>query len=257
MNPPTYKSISHLAGLALVLVWATGVAAQTTQESVSPGQQILAVKQEYEAAQAEFSKRYQAAQTDAEREKLRNESLPDTKKFAPRLWDLAQKHPKEPAAFDALVWLATTGYQSEEAGKALSMLARDHAANANLSAVCNFAPYISSSAAGEFLRAVFERNPKREIQAQACRSLYTYGLIAEPAKAETYLDLLVEKFADIKSSRGTETLADFAKSEKALNETFGIGKLAPDIESEDIHGEKFKLSDYRGKVVVIDFWGDW
>ena len=36
-----------------------------------------------------------------------------------------------------------------------------------------------------------------------------------------------------------------------------IGKAAPDIEGEDLDGAKFKLSDYKGKVVVIDFWGDW
>ncbi len=36
-----------------------------------------------------------------------------------------------------------------------------------------------------------------------------------------------------------------------------IGKVAPDIEGPDIDGEKFKLSDYRGKVVMLDFWGDW
>jgi thiol-disulfide isomerase/thioredoxin len=36
-----------------------------------------------------------------------------------------------------------------------------------------------------------------------------------------------------------------------------IGNLAPDIEGVDLDGERFKLSDYRGKVVVLDFWGDW
>jgi peroxiredoxin len=36
-----------------------------------------------------------------------------------------------------------------------------------------------------------------------------------------------------------------------------IGKVAPDIVGEDLDGVKFKLSDYRGKVVVLDFWGDW
>ena len=36
-----------------------------------------------------------------------------------------------------------------------------------------------------------------------------------------------------------------------------VGKVAPEIEAEDIDGVKFKLSDYRGKVVVLDFWGDW
>src|SRR4051812_31353276 len=32
-----------------------------------------------------------------------------------------------------------------------------------------------------------------------------------------------------------------------------IGKVAPDIVGEDIDGKEFKLSDYRGKVVVLDF----
>jgi len=36
-----------------------------------------------------------------------------------------------------------------------------------------------------------------------------------------------------------------------------VGKLAPEIEGEDIDGTQFKLSDYRGKVVVLDFWGNW
>ena len=36
-----------------------------------------------------------------------------------------------------------------------------------------------------------------------------------------------------------------------------IGKSAPDIEGDDLDGKKFKLSEYRGKVVVLDFWGNW
>ncbi len=36
-----------------------------------------------------------------------------------------------------------------------------------------------------------------------------------------------------------------------------VGKVAPEIEGEDIHGQGFKLSDYRGKVVVLTFSGNW
>jgi hypothetical protein len=36
-----------------------------------------------------------------------------------------------------------------------------------------------------------------------------------------------------------------------------VGSLAPEIEGVDIDGVKFKLSDYRGEVIVLDFWGDW
>jgi cytochrome oxidase Cu insertion factor (SCO1/SenC/PrrC family) len=36
-----------------------------------------------------------------------------------------------------------------------------------------------------------------------------------------------------------------------------VGNRAPEIQGEDLDGVKFKLSDYRGKVVMLDFWGDW
>jgi hypothetical protein len=36
-----------------------------------------------------------------------------------------------------------------------------------------------------------------------------------------------------------------------------LGKLAPEIIGEDIDGKPIKLSDYRGKVVMLDFWGNW
>jgi len=36
-----------------------------------------------------------------------------------------------------------------------------------------------------------------------------------------------------------------------------IGKESPEIEGEDADGEFFRLSDYRGSIVLLDFWGDW
>lgn len=40
-------------------------------------------------------------------------------------------------------------------------------------------------------------------------------------------------------------------------EHLAIGSEVPEIESNDTAGVKFKLSDYRGKVVLLDFWGNW
>jgi uncharacterized protein (TIGR03067 family) len=36
-----------------------------------------------------------------------------------------------------------------------------------------------------------------------------------------------------------------------------IGMLAPEIEAEGLDGKRFKLTDHRGKVVLLDFWGNW
>jgi len=40
-------------------------------------------------------------------------------------------------------------------------------------------------------------------------------------------------------------------------ENLQVGMIAPDIVGKDLDGVAFKLSDYRGKVVFLDFWGDW
>ncbi len=35
---------------------------------------------------------------------------------------------------------------------------------------------------------------------------------------------------------------------------FSLGNKAPDIEGIDADGRRFKLSDYRGQVVLLEFW---
>ncbi len=37
----------------------------------------------------------------------------------------------------------------------------------------------------------------------------------------------------------------------------GIGKPAPEIEGEDLDGKPMRLGDYKGKVVLLDFWAFW
>lgn len=44
---------------------------------------------------------------------------------------------------------------------------------------------------------------------------------------------------------------------KFMVSALSVGKVAPDISGRDLDGVPFKLSDYRGKVVVLMFSGDW
>lgn len=50
-----------------------------------------------------------------------------------------------------------------------------------------------------------------------------------------------------------------ALAEAALFECrhLAIGEVAPDIQGEDIEGRPLRLSEFRGKVVVVSFWGHW
>jgi len=36
-----------------------------------------------------------------------------------------------------------------------------------------------------------------------------------------------------------------------------LGRTAPDFNAPDLNGSLHKLADYRGKVVIVDFWATW
>lgn len=46
-------------------------------------------------------------------------------------------------------------------------------------------------------------------------------------------------------------------AEPTGEEGVGAGDSCIGIKGKDIDGESFKLSDYEGKVIMLDFWGDW
>ena len=48
-----------------------------------------------------------------------------------------------------------------------------------------------------------------------------------------------------------------AEAEPAPRSGPAVGTIAPEIEGEDLDGREMKLSDLRGKVVLLAFWGDW
>lgn len=55
----------------------------------------------------------------------------------------------------------------------------------------------------------------------------------------------------------SKTRAGGELAARANAQAVEIGGAAPDFEAVDGEGLSFKLSDYRGKVVLLDFWGFW
>jgi hypothetical protein len=77
--------------------------------------------------------------------------------------------------------------------------------------------------------------------------------------AQYYTDV-TQSYADVDTPDGRAKLGAKAASELARIQNLphlNVGKVAPEITGEDIDGNDFKLSDYRGKVVLLDFWGHW
>lgn len=67
-----------------------------------------------------------------------------------------------------------------------------------------------------------------------------------------------DKYGDLKIRWGEKNYGDLI-GDKARGELYellhlSVGLKVPEIEGEDQDGKRFKLSDYRGKVVLLDFW---
>ena len=72
------------------------------------------------------------------------------------------------------------------------------------------------------------------------------------AEAEKYFVMVIDQFGKDKPTLKLEAERDL----KVLR-TIRIGKVAPNIAAGDLDDKEFKLTDYRGKVVLLDFWGNW
>ena len=93
-------------------------------------------------------------------------------------------------------------------------------------------------------------------------------MAAQAAPGRTGSTAICETIADDAPARGAvnqEAVRDVAavflcvpfrnQSENLAN--LKVGGTAPEISGEDIDGRPMKLADYKGKVVVLDFWGHW
>jgi cytochrome oxidase Cu insertion factor (SCO1/SenC/PrrC family) len=55
----------------------------------------------------------------------------------------------------------------------------------------------------------------------------------------------------------TGCVANNTSTRSASNKPKDIGRVASNITGVDAEGKALQLSDYRGKVVLLDFWASW
>ncbi|MBU0579498.1 MAG: TlpA family protein disulfide reductase [Bacteroidetes bacterium] len=96
---------------------------------------------------------------------------------------------------------------------------------------------------------------------QATKSIEKY--LTENKNTSEMLELLKISYSNINGSKEgfDEYASKFAAAGKAklIERLKGemINEAAPDFEINDLDGNLVKLSDYKGKVVIIDFWATW
>jgi thiol-disulfide isomerase/thioredoxin len=267
----------------LFLLCATALA---DDKPTTPAEKLAAIKKQHEEAEAAFRKAGQALGDTADDQKKYEELYKAFDKGqAERFiaaFEIAKAGPKSDAGFAALEWVLTTprAYQLPVGKPALELAAEHHATNPKVGKAAAWVAYFLRDERAEshapgmaFLKAVAEKNPDRTARGQAVMAAawrakwkfdaaeYRKAADAEAlaAAAEKAFEAVVKDYADCPRLMrdGQPTLGAEAKQELFELQHLRIGKTAPDIAAEGVDGKKFKLSDYRGKVAVVNFWASW
>lgn len=111
------------------------------------------------------------------------------------------------------------------------------------------ARYEKSTAQLEVLQTAFVKaNPDSYVSLLALRE--AAGTSINVGKIEPVYKGLSDRV------RGTQAGVEFAKALDAARST-SVGILAPDFTQNDVNGNPVKLSSFRGKYVLLDFWASW
>jgi hypothetical protein len=260
--------------LLLAVVPALGALHVNAQADQTPKEQYTAISQDFVKEQIEWQKLYTAAKTDEERKELLDKR-PTTGPTAEKMLQLAEKYPKDAVAFDALAWVLNAASGTKPAEKALDLITKNYLAEPQLVKVL---PVFARPASGndKLLQTIFEKNPDQAVKGLAsfylAQNLKNQADTAERQKkadvaadfmkrAEALFERVDKDFGDVKDPADTKekrrTLRDLVEPQLFELRFLVVGKTAPDIEAPDLEGKTFKLSDYRGKVVLLDFWGHW
>ncbi|HEV3205118.1 MAG TPA: hypothetical protein VGY77_12070 [Gemmataceae bacterium] len=248
-------------GLAL---WAGDEPKEKPKEDKkpTPQEQYKALMDEVQKSRSEAVKAVREAKNDQDRDKAIEIYHKKPQEFVGKFLELAQKNPKDKVAFDALQFIIMNAPSGPDADKAMEILFQDH--KEKLASLYQSVRNARFGAAEKFLRTSLEKATEHKDQGQITFALAQFlknksqtpklpkeELEKLNKEIEDLFDRIVEKFADV------GTYAKDAERDLFEIRNLSVGKVVPEIEGEDMDGKKIKLSDYRGKVVMLDFWGHW
>ena len=197
-----------------------------------------------------------------------SENLPDKKSAAAEdqpslegmLAVLDDNDPGSDAAFNAAEWILLNTPDGPAVEKAAAVILREHVRRPDLASLCQGMARMRHRCVGELLGAILKENPEREVRAVACFTLATlrkaackYGQDKQlTAEAEKLFGQVISEFSQA-GPIGAD-LSTKARTELSELQRLTIGKAAPDFEGTDLQGQRLKLSEQRGKPVIVVFW---
>jgi len=155
--------------------------------------------------------------------------LPET--YAAKMFALAQKHPTDPVADEAYLWVATI-----PASRGLPVQRQAYQTGREKAK----SDAVKLVAAAGLANQIFDEDDRTPAQTREAEALYAEIVAKGKGVKDLPEDILTEAEGNLWEIRNLV-----------------VGKPAPEAESADLDGKTTKLSDHKGKVVVLDFWATW
>ncbi len=261
--------------------------AETIVERPNPAEDLVS---RYEAAYEEFINRIRSAAASERAEIAKTNPQAE---FAEKFRALASENGDTEIEATALAWLASNSDKDDEKASALATMITNYPDSpAMKEAAGAMVAGKPSQATEDNLRRILENSPHPDVRGAAAFHLVSYldrykslgeqvdelaenpnavqffgedgidylrNLKVNDAEIEKLYETIVKDYSNVVISRmGRETnIGESAKNALFEIKYLSKGCVAPDIEGSDMDGKEFALSDYRGKVVMLDFWGDW
>jgi hypothetical protein len=168
--------------------------------------------------------------------------------------------PTSSLALEAARWILLNTPDGPEVEKAGELILHEQIRSTNLVRLTLELERMRHRCSRKLLEAMLEKNPDSEIRGNACFSLAVlrkdeakYGKDNKATReAEKLFQRVISEFPRVK--RNGTFLADLAKPELSELRNLTIGKTAPEIEGNDLEGRPMRLSQHRGKVMLVVFW---
>jgi len=256
-----------LTGCVLLVLVALG-RAQDQPATSTPAKKATKGEQAFKALLEELKDKLKGARAPAARREVFDAY---TEKFL----DHAKEHSADASGVSAL--LVVMELNSRDKGDAyktaLEKLKKDYANDQLIRPALRQLAMKEDEDCTALVKQVLAGGPDRRTQVEAARAL-VYVLEGDVRRA-TKIRANPKHREAWEKSRGEEWVRKFLAANDGkrrqlkeyqqllktkyndLVQDVTIGARAPETLGEDLEGKKVKLSDYKGKVVVLDFWATW
>jgi peroxiredoxin len=245
--------ISSWVGIAAVVSLSLSAA-------IASPEKVALERKSYLQATELWTLKVRAAHTPEERRAIWD-AKPSANAHAERLWALIKGSLSAEWTLEPAAWVVGSAPQMREPVEAIrAAMEKHHLGSPKITSLVYALTAVPDPRTLAMLEKLSASSPHASVRGTAAlgTALLLKSLGDEGDIMKRRLTLLRQAIIDSSTvNLGGRSVSQIAQDELFVIANLTKGRVAPEISGTDVAGKPMKLSDARGKVVVLLFWGTW